>query len=68
MCKRRHKDPSCVRAPSVGLVIVVPHYIGVVAIFKRKTPRLIVILLVQIQYVERNRKLNSVMYDLTFDK
>ena len=23
--KRRHKDPSCVRAPSVGLVIVVPH-------------------------------------------
>ena len=25
MRKRRHKDPSCVRAPSVGLVIVVPH-------------------------------------------
>ena len=24
--KRRHKDPSCVRAPSVALVIVVPHY------------------------------------------
>ena len=24
--KRRHKDPSCVRAPSVGLVFVVPHY------------------------------------------
>ena len=24
--KRRHKDPSYVRAPSVGLVIVVPHY------------------------------------------
>jgi len=23
--KRRHKDPSCVRAPSVGLIIVVPH-------------------------------------------
>jgi len=22
--KRRHKDPSCVRAPSVGLVIVLP--------------------------------------------
>ena len=23
--KKRHTDPSCVRAPSVGLVIVVPH-------------------------------------------
>ena len=23
--KRRHKDPSCARASSVGLVIVVPH-------------------------------------------
>ena len=24
--KRRHKDPICVRAPSVGLVIVVPQF------------------------------------------
>ena len=23
--KRRHKDPSYVRAPSIGLIIVVPH-------------------------------------------
>ena len=27
--KRRRKDPSCVRAPSVGLVIVVPHYVQI---------------------------------------
>ena len=25
MRKRRHKDPSSIRAPSVGLVILVPH-------------------------------------------
>ena len=24
--KRRHKDPSCVTAPSVGFVIMVPHW------------------------------------------
>ena len=27
--KRRHKDPSCVRAPSVRLVIVIRHCVGV---------------------------------------
>ena len=30
--KRRHKDPSCVRAPSVGLVLVVPHCIALCSI------------------------------------
>ena len=33
---RRHKYPSCVRAPSVGLVIVVPHHRNITDRFKYK--------------------------------
>ena len=32
--KRRHKDPRCVRAPSVGVIIVVPHWVCVGASLK----------------------------------
>ena len=43
--KRRHKDPSCVRAPSIRLVIVVPHCtkifrgIHVLLIIEKRKPK-----------------------------